>query len=97
MINEPFGLVQRVQGPPYQLKGMPKPAKRNAEWRCHPIEYTNATFIALGRVHALLQGLGGYTRGCADAPPRRKLHTFEELNPKLASESPLQGIKPLQD
>ena len=45
-----------------------------------------ATFIALGREQALLQGLGGYTRGCADAPPRRKLHTFEDQNPSLALE-----------
>src|SRR6185295_742868 len=38
-------------------------------------------FIALGRVQTLLQGLRGYTRGCADAPPWRKLHTFEDQNP----------------
>ena len=61
---------------------MLKPAERNAEWQCHLIDHANATFIALGRVLALLQGLGGYTRGCADAPPWRILHTFEELNPK---------------
>ena len=30
----------------------------------------------------LLQDLGDYTRGCADAPPRRILHMFEEPNPK---------------
>ena len=82
MLDEPFELVQRGQGPPYQLKGMPKPAETNAEWLRHPIDHTSALLIALGRVHALLQGLGGYTRWCADAPPRRKLHTFEELNPK---------------
>ena len=29
-------------------------------------------------MQTLLQGLGGYTRGCADAPPRRKLYTFED-------------------
>ena len=48
---------------------------------------SRATFIALGRVQTLLQGLGGYTRGCANAPPRRKLHTFENQNP-------LQGLCP---
>ena len=79
--DEPFKLVQRGQGPPYQLKGMPKPAEMNAEWLRHPIDHTNAILIALGRVLALLQGLGGYTRGCADAPPWRKLHKFEELSP----------------
>src|SRR6185312_6196660 len=42
---------------------------------------SRTTFIALGRVQTLLQGLGGYTRWCPDAPPRRKLHTFEDQNP----------------
>ena len=41
---------------------------------------SGATFIALGRLQTLLQGLGGYTRGFADTPPRRKLHTFEDQN-----------------
>ena len=36
-------------------------------------------FIALGRVQTLLQGLGGYTRGCADAHPRRKLRTYSRV------------------
>jgi hypothetical protein len=81
-LDELFELVQRGQGPPYQLKGMPKPAETNAEWLHRPIDHTNTTFIALGRVLALLQGLGGYTRGCANAPSRRKFHIFEELNPK---------------
>ena len=40
------------------------------------------TSLALGRVLALPQGLGGYTHGCADVPPRRKLHTFEDHNPQ---------------
>ena len=75
---------------------MPKPAEMNDERLRHPIDHTSALLIALGRVHALLQGLGGYTRGCTDAPPRRKFHTFEGLNPKLASESLLRGVKPLQ-
>ena len=40
------------------------------------------TFIALGRVQTLLQGLGGYTCGCTDVPPRRKTsHIFEGCNP----------------
>ena len=75
-------LVQRGQGPPYQLKGMPKPAETNAEWLRHPIDHMYAILKALGRVFTLLQGLGGYTRGCADAPPRRILHKFERLNPR---------------
>ena len=41
----------------------------------------NTTSLALGRVLALLQGLGGYTRGCTDAPPWKKFHTFKEQNP----------------
>ena len=51
---------------------MLRPAETNVEWLRHPVE-------ALGRVLALLQGLGGYTHGYTDAPPRRKLHKFEEL------------------
>ena len=96
--DEPFKLVQRGQGPPYQLKGMPKLAETNVKWLCRPIDHTNATLIALGRVLALLQGLGGYTRGCVDMPPRRELDKFEELNPKtLAPESLPRGLKPLRD
>ena len=53
-----------------------------AEWLPHTIDHTNAMSIALGQVLPLLQGLGGYTRGCTDAPPWRKLHTFEEENPQ---------------
>ena len=40
---------------------------------------SGAMFIALGRAQILLQGLGGYTIGCADAPPRRKLHTYSRV------------------
>ena len=70
----------------------------SAEWLRHPIDHTNMMLIVLGRVFALLQGLGGYTRGCADAPPWRELHKFEELNPKiLAPESLPRGLKPLRD
>ena len=61
---------------------MPKPAETNVEWLRHPIDPSNATLTALGRVLPLLQGLGGYTRGCADAPPRKELHQFEGENPK---------------
>ena len=57
---------------------MPRLAETNAEWPCCPINSTNVMFTALGRVFPLLQGLGGYTRGCTDAPPRRKLHTFKD-------------------
>ena len=42
---------------------------------------SGTTFVALGRAQALLQGLGGYTRGCADAPPREETsHMFEGRN-----------------
>ena len=98
MLNEPFELVQRGKGPPYQLKGMPKPAKTNAQRLRHPIDHTSAILIALGRVLALLQGLGGYTRGCIDMPPQRIFHKFEGLNPKKLAPMPLpRGLKPLQD
>ena len=53
----------------------------NTEWLHHPIYHTNMMLTALGRVFPLLQGLGGYTRGCADAPPRKELHKLEEQNP----------------
>ena len=73
MLDEQFELVQRGQGSPYQLKRMLKPAEimlrpaeTNVEWLRHPVE-------ALGRVLALLQGLGGYTHGCTDAPPWRNI------------------------
>ena len=88
-LDEPFELVQRGQGSPYKLKRTPKPAEKmsrpaemNAEWLRHPTDHTDIMLTALGRVPTLLQGLGGYTRGCADAPPRRELHKFEELNPQ---------------
>jgi len=68
MLDEPFELVQRGQGPPYQLKGMPKPAEMNAEWLRHPIDHTNAILIALGRVLALLQGLGATPAGALTRP-----------------------------
>ena len=54
----------------------------NAEWPCYPVNRTNTMLIALGRVFPLLQGLGGYTRGCADAPPQKELHKLEGQNPK---------------
>jgi hypothetical protein len=50
----------------------------NAEWLRHPTDHTNVMLTALGRVLTLLQGLKGYTRGCADAPSQRELHKFEE-------------------
>ena len=43
---------------------------------------SGANFIALGRVQTLLQGLGGYTHECADAPPTEETsHIFEDCNP----------------
>ena len=60
---------------------MPRLAETNAEWPYYPINHTNTMLTALGRVFPLLQGLGGYTRGCADAPPRKELHKLEEQNP----------------
>ena len=68
----------------------------SAEWLHRPIDHTNMMLTAFGRVLPLLQGLVGYTRGCADAPPRRELHKFEELK-TLALESLPQGLKPLRD
>ena len=65
----------------------PRPAERSADagskrrWTATPVKQpSRTTFIALGRVQTLLQGLGGYTRGCADTPPFWKLHTFEDQN-----------------
>ena len=72
---------------------MPKLAETNVKWLCRPIDHTNATLIALGRVLALLQGLGGYTCGCTGAPPRRELHKFEELNPKALALKSLSHVK----
>ena len=68
----------------------------SAEWLRRSIDHTNMMLTALGRVLPLLQGLGGYTRGCADAPPRRELNKFEELK-TLAPGSLPQGLKPLRD
>ena len=52
-------------------------------WTGTPVRQpSGTTFIALGRAQTLLQGLGGYTRRCADAPPRRNFtHIFEDCNP----------------
>jgi hypothetical protein len=61
---------------------MPKLAETNAEWLRHLIDHTSAIIIALGRVLTLLQGLRGYTRGCARTHPWRILHKLEGLNPK---------------
>ena len=56
---------------------MPRPAETNAVWPSYPINHTNTMLTALERVFPLLQGLGGYTRGCADVPPRKDLHKLE--------------------
>ena len=66
---------------PMPAEIMPWPAETNAEWPYYPINHTNTMLTALERVFPLLQGLGGYTRGYADAPPRKELHKFEGPNP----------------
>ena len=66
---------------PMPAEIMPRPAETNAEKPCYLVNRTNTMIITLGRVFPLLQGLGGYTRGCADAPPRKELHKLEEQNP----------------
>ena len=78
-----FELVRREYGTYFQLKRTPRPAeiilrpaKTNAVKSCYPINHTNTMLTALGRVFSLLQGLGGYTRGCADTPPWKELHKF---------------------
>ena len=63
----------------------PRPAETNAVRSWHPTDHLDTMLIALGRVSPLLQGLGGYTRGCADAPPWKELHQFEGQNPQLSS------------
>jgi len=93
MLDEPFELVQRGQGSPYKLKRTPKlvekmsrPAEMNAEWLRHPTDHTNVMLTALGRVLALPQALGDYTRGCADAPPQRKLHKIRGTKPLISEQ-----------
>jgi len=65
----------------FQLKRTLRPAETNAVNSRYPIDHTNTMLTALGRVLPLLQGLGGYTRECADAPPQKELHKFEGPNP----------------
>jgi hypothetical protein len=43
----------------------------------------------LAGMHALLQGFGGYTRGCASAPP-------QNVTPSRREESPNRKHQPLQ-
>ena len=55
---------------------------------------SNIMLIALGRVFPLLQGLGGYTRGCADAPPRKNFTSSRDKTPsKQAKSKPRQRSK----
>jgi hypothetical protein len=75
---------------------MPRPAETNAERLRHPMDHTNMILTALGRVLPLLQGLGGYIHGCADAPPWRELHKFMELNPKALALESLSHVKQAQ-
>ena len=62
---------------------MPRPTETNAERPCYPVNRTNTMLIALGRVFPLLQGLGGYTRRCADAPPQKELHKTRGTKPRV--------------
>ena len=67
---------------PMPAEIMLSPTETNVEKPCCPVNHTNTMLTALERVFPLLQGLGGYTRGCADAPPWKELHKFEGQNPK---------------
>ena len=66
---------------PRAAERVPLPAEKRC-WTATPVRQpSGATFIALGRVQTLLQGLGGYTHGCADAPHGETSHIFEDYNP----------------
>ena len=70
---------------------MPRPAETNAEKPCYLVNRTNTMIITLGRVFPLLQGLGGYTRGCADAPHGKSFTNSRDKTPnKQAKGTPHQ-------
>jgi hypothetical protein len=61
--------------PPWLAEIPPRPVATNTS-------HTRSTLWKnLAVVHALLQGFGGYTRGCASAPPRNDTTTRREEGP----------------
>ena len=64
---------------PRPAEKVPMPAEKDAGRPSQQSYPAEQHFLALARVQTLLQGLGGYTRGCADAPPRKRLHTYSKV------------------
>jgi hypothetical protein len=69
--------------PPRLVEISPRPVETNTS------HIGNMLWKNLAGVRAVLQGFGGYTRGCASAPPRNKTTTKRE-------ESPIRKHQPLR-
>ena len=67
-------------------------ARASAKRLRHPLT-DECTIEALGRVHTLLQGHGGYTCGCARMHRRREIHNSRDPHPIVSIRATTRGAQ----